>query len=128
MSESTTTAAESHAVAGAPGAAYTDAMAAVGRIPWWRDLRLFWVPVTSIALVFFIYLWGIQREVGELRGEVAALRGEFRAETAELRAEFQEQMGDLGQRITRIETLLEALLEEQRARNPESEARDPEEP
>ena len=124
------------AVAAAPAAPYTETVsgerAVTGRIPWWRDARHVWVPV---ACIFLIQMWSLQREIGGLRGEVAtqageilALRAEMAAENARLRAELQqemarlradlqEQIGDLGQRITRLETLLEPLIEEYRSRN-----------
>ena len=131
------------AVAAAPAAPYTEPVsgerAATGRIPWWRDARHVWVPV---ACIFVIQMWSLQREIGGLRGEVATqageilalraematlraemaaenarLRAELQQEMARLRADLQEQIGDLGQRITRLETLLEPLIEDYRSRN-----------
>ena len=53
----------------------------------------------------------------ELQQEMARLRAELQREMAALRADLQEQIGELGQRITRLETLLEPLIEDYRSRN-----------
>ena len=58
---------------------------------------------------------GLQEQIGGIHAEI----GDVRAEIGGLRAEMHEEIGELSERMTRIETLLETHL------IPASNARDP---
>ena len=108
--------------------------------PWWQDVVRFWVPMLGIGGAVLFQMISVQRQVGELRtdmavqtgalreematlrndlqGEMATLRSDLqgeiaalREEMATLRSDVQEQISDLGERIARLEALMEILLE-----------------
>ena len=108
--------------------------------PWWQDVVRFWIPMLGIGGAVLFQMISVQRQVGELRtdmavqngalreeigtlrndlqGEISTLRTEMasrtatlREEMATLRSDVQEQISDLGERIARLEALMEILLE-----------------
>ncbi|MDE2660824.1 MAG: hypothetical protein OXI45_11515 [Acidobacteriota bacterium] len=115
MSESTIPPAE--AVAAPRPASYTTDME-IGRpasVPWWREAVRSWVPVLGIAAVLVFQMVSLQQQIGDLRTdfhrEMGDLRTDMRTEVAGLRDELRTEMGILGERITRLETLLESRAE-----------------
>ena len=105
--------------------------------PWWQDVVRFWVPMLGIGGAVLFQMISVQRQVGELRtdmavqngalreematlrndlqGEISTLRSDLQGEMATLRADVQEEIAtlrnDLGERIARLEALMEILLE-----------------
>ena len=134
MSESTNPAAEPVAARGpAPYTADMD----IGRrasVPWWREAVRSWVPVLGIAGMLVVQMVSLQQQIGDLRTdiqremgdlrtdiqrdmgdlrtnlerEIGTLRTELHAEMADLRNDLRTEIGVLGERITRLETLLES--------------------
>ena len=94
--------------------------------PWWQDVVRFWVPMLGIGGAVLLQMISVQRQVGELRTdmavqtgalreEMATLRNDLQGEIATLRNDVQEEIAtlrnDLGERIARLEALMEILLE-----------------
>ena len=122
MSESTIPPAETVA---APRAAPYTADMDIGRpvpVPWWREAVRSWVPVLGIAAVLVFQMVSLQQQIGDLRTDfhremgdlrtdiqrdMGDLRTDMQREMADLRDELRTEMGILGERITRLETLLE---------------------
>ena len=107
--------------------------------PWWQDVVRFWVPMLGIGGAVLLQMISVQRQVGELRTdmavqtgalreEMATLRNDLQGEIATLRNDVQEEIAtlrnDLGERIARLEALMEILLEG-RAQDAAPEAGDP---
>ena len=130
------------AVAAPASAPYTGSVLN-GRItasaPWWQDVVRFWVPMLGIGGAVLLQMISVQRQVGELRTdmavqtgalreEMATLRNDLQGEIATLRNDVQEEIAtlrnDLGERIARLEALMEILLEG-RAQDAAPEAGDP---
>ena len=87
-------------VAAAPTAPYTGSMGGeriAVSTPWWQDVVRFWVPVLGIGGLVLFQMIGLQRQIGELHAEMTAQMATLRA--------------DLGERIARLETLMEVHLE-----------------
>ena len=104
-------------VAAPRAAPYTGDMD-IGRpvpVPWWREAVRSWVPVLGIAAVLVFQMVSLQQQIGDLRTdfhrEMGDLRTDMRTEVAGLRDELRTEMGILGERITRLETLLESRAE-----------------
>ena len=100
MSESTIPPAET--VAAPRPAPYTADMD-IGRpvpVPWWREAVRSWVPVLGIAAVLVFQMVSLQQQIGDLRTD-------FHREMGDLRDDLRTEIGVLGERITRLETLLE---------------------
>ncbi|MXW38653.1 MAG: hypothetical protein F4Z65_10380 [Acidobacteria bacterium] len=126
MSESTIPPAET--VAAPRAAPYTGDMD-IGRpvpVPWWREAVRSWVPVLGIAAVLVFQMVSLQQQIGDLRTdfhrEMGDLRTDIQRDMGDLRTDMQREMGDLrdelrtemsilGERITRLETLLEPRAE-----------------
>ena len=137
MSESAIPPAET--VAAPRPAPYTAEMD-IGRpvpVPWWREAVRSWVPVLGIAGVLVFQMVSLQQQIGDLRTdfhremgdlrtdiqrdmgglrtdmqrEVGDLRTDMQTEMADLRDELRTEIGVLGERITRLETLLEPRSE-----------------
>ena len=126
MSESTIPPAET--VAAPQPAPYTADMD-IGRpvpVPWWREAVRSWVPVLGIAAVLVFQMVSLQQQIGDLRTdfhrEMGDLRTDIQRDMGDLRTDMQREMGDLrdelrtemgilGERITRLETLLEPRAE-----------------
>ena len=92
------------AVAEPPSPPYTDAMAGErvpAPVPWWRDAVRSWAPVLGLAALIVFQMVSLQQQIGEMRIEMHREMGNLRTEMSDLRIE-------LGERITRLETLLEA--------------------
>ena len=128
------------AVAAPASAPYTGSVRN-GRItasaPWWQDVVRFWVPMLGIGGAVLLQMISVQRQVGELRTdmavqigtlrsdlqgeistlreEMATLRNDLQGEISTLRNGVQEEIAtlrnDLGERIARLEALMEILLE-----------------
>ena len=117
------------AVAAPASAPYTGSVLN-GRItasaPWWQDVVRFWVPMLGIGGAVLLQMISVQRQVGELRTdmavqngalreEMATLRNDLQGEISTLRNDVQEEIAtlrnDLGERIARLEALMEILLE-----------------
>ena len=101
MSESTIPATEPVA---APGPAPYTADMDLGRpapVPWWREAVRSWVPVLGIAAVLVFQMVSLQQQIGDLRTD-------FHREIGDLRDDLRTEIGALGERITRLETLLES--------------------
>ena len=105
--------------------------------PWWQDVVRFWVPMLGIGGAVLFQMISVQRQVGELRTdmavqigtlrsdlqgeistlreEMATLRNDLQGEISTLRNGVQEEIAtlrnDLGERIARLEALMEILLE-----------------
>ena len=123
MSESTIPATEPVA---APGPAPYTADMDIGRpapVPWWREAVRSWVPVLGIAAVLVFQMVSLQQQIGDLRTDfhreigdlrtdiqrdMGDLRTDMQREMADLRDELRTEIGALGERITRLETLLES--------------------
>ncbi len=112
MSESTIPATEPVA---APGPAPYTADMDIGRpapVPWWREAVRSWVPVLGIAAVLVFQMVSLQQQIGDLRTdfqrEIGDLRTDLHQEMGELRDDLRTEIGVLGERITRLETLLES--------------------
>ena len=112
MSESTIPPAET--VAAPRPAPYTADMD-IGRpvpVPWWREAVRSWVPVLGIAAVLVFQMVSLQQQIGDLRTdfhrEMGVLRDDLRTEMGDLRDDLRTEIGALGERITRLETLLES--------------------
>ena len=115
MSESTISPAET--VAAPRPAPYTADMD-VGRpvpVPWWREAVRSWAPVLGIAAVLVFQMVSLQQQIGDLRTdfhrEMGDLRNDLQTEMGDLRDDLRTEMGVLGERITRLETLLEPRAE-----------------
>ncbi|MYF76062.1 MAG: hypothetical protein F4174_01590 [Acidobacteria bacterium] len=126
MPESTIPPAETVA---APRAAPYTADMDIGRpvpVPWWREAVRSWVPVLGIAAVLVFQMVSLQQQIGDLRTDfhremgdlrtdiqrdMGDLRTDMQREMADLRDELRTEMGILGERITRLETLLEPRSE-----------------
>lgn len=98
---------------------------AAPQLPLRREVEAPRIPETGVGILVLMHLsnrlGNLERQVVELRGEVALQRGKvvaLRADMATLRTELQQQMaafrvdlqelmGELSQRMARIETLLE---------------------
>ena len=106
------------AVAAPASAPYTGSVLN-GRItasaPWWQDVIRFWVPMLGIGGAVLLQMISVQRQVGELRTDMAVQNGALREEMATLRNDLQGEIAtlrnDLGERIARLEALMEILLE-----------------
>ena len=85
-----------------------------------------WVPVLGIAAVLVFQMVSLQQQIGDLRTdfhrEMVVLRDDLRTEMSDLRTDMHREIGDLrddlrteigvlGERITRLETLLEPRAE-----------------
>ena len=112
MSESTIPATEPVA---APGPAPYTAGMDIGHpapVPWWREAVRSWVPVLGIAGMLSFQMVSLQQQIGDLRTdfhrEMGDLRTDMQREMADLRDELRTEIGALGERITRLETLLES--------------------
>ena len=118
--------------------------------PWWQDVVRFWVPMLGIGGAVLFQMISVQRQVGELRTdmavqigtlrsdlqgeistlreEIGTLRNDLQGEISTLRNGVQEEIAtlrnDLGERIARLEALMEILLEG-RAQDAAPEAGDP---
>ena len=83
--------------------------------PWWQDVVRFWVPMLGIGGAVLLQMISVQRQVGELRTDMAAqigtLRSDLQGEISTLREEMATLRNDLGERIARLEALMEILLE-----------------
>ena len=83
--------------------------------PWWQDVVRFWVPMLGIGGAVLLQMISVQRQVGELRTDMAVqigtLRSDLQAEISTLREEMATLRNDLGERIARLEALMEILLE-----------------
>ena len=123
MSESTIPANEPVA---APGPAPYTAGMDIGRpapVPWWREAVRSWVPVLGIAVMLVFQMVSLQQQIGDLRTdfhrEIGELRTDIQRDLGDLRTDMEREIGDLrddlrteigalGERITRLETLLES--------------------
>ena len=122
MSESTIPTTEPVAT---PGPAPYTAEMDIGRpapVPWWREAVRSWVPVLGIAVLLVFQMVSLQQQIGDLRTdfhrEIGDLRtdlereiGTLRTEMGDLRDDLRTEIGVLGERITRLETLLESRPE-----------------
>ena len=91
----------------APRAAPYTADMDIGRpvpVPWWREAVRSWVPVLGIAAVLVFQMVSLQQQIGDLRTD-------FHREMGDLRDDLRTEIGVLGERITRLETLLEPRAE-----------------
>ena len=83
--------------------------------PWWQDVVRFWIPMLGIGGAVLFQMISVQRQVGELRTDMAVqigtLRSDLQAEISTLREEMATLRNDLGERIARLEALMEILLE-----------------
>ena len=81
-----------------------------------------WVPVRGMAGMLSFQMVSLQqqigdlrtdmeREIGTLRTEMGDLRDDLRTEIGDLRDDLRTEIGALGERITRLETLLESRPE-----------------
>ena len=73
-------------------------------VPWWREAVRSWVPVLGIAAVLVCQMVSLQQQIG-------GLRTDFHREMGDLRDDLWTEIGVLGERITRLETLLESRSE-----------------
>ena len=95
-------------------------------VPWWREAVRSWVPVLGIAAVLVFQMVSLQQQIGDLRTDfhreigdlrtdiqrdMGDLRTDMQREMADLRDELRTEIGVLGERITRLETLLEPRSE-----------------
>ena len=83
--------------------------------PWWQDVVRFWIPMLGIGGAVLLQMISVQRQVGELRTDMAVqigtLRSDLQGEISTLREEMATLRNDLGERIARLEALMEILLE-----------------
>ena len=101
-------------VAGSPPAPYTGVMPAeraASPLPWWKEAVRSWVPVLALAAILVFQMIGLQRQIGDLRTdihrEISDLHDDLRGEISDLRGEINDLRVDMGERITRLETLME---------------------
>ena len=71
--------------------------------------------VSVVAIIGF--LWGLHREIGSLRQDMVDLRKDVAAKISGLRQEFggemsavRQDVGDLRERMSRVEGLLEGFI------------------
>ena len=105
-------------VAAPPSSPYTGAVRserATAPLSWWRDTVRSWVPVLGLAALIVFQMIGLQRQIGGLRAD---LRDEIRRESKTLQTDVQREIrhlrddiGKLGERITRLETMMELRAE-----------------
>ena len=103
------------AVAESPVAPYTGPVAgarAAAPVPWWKDAVRSWVPVLGFAILLVFQMVSLQQQIGDLRDdirtEIGSLRVDHQKEFGNLRTEIGNLRVDLGERITRLEILMEA--------------------
>ena len=63
--------------------------------PWWQDVVRFWVPMLGIGGAVLLQMISVQRQVGELRTDMAVQTGALREEMATLRNDLQGGMATL---------------------------------
>ena len=110
-------------------------------MPWWKEAVRSWVPVLGLAALLVFHMVSLQQQIGDLgtdvqreigslrtdlheeidnlgnglRAEIGDLRNDLRTEIRDLRDGLRTEIGDLrvelGERITRVETLMEARPE-----------------
>ena len=123
------------AVAAPPAAPYTgpvSAETAAAAVPWWKDAVRSWAPVLGFAVLLVFQMVSLQQQIGELRTDLHREIGDLRdvqKEIGDLRTDVQEGIGDLrtdvqreigglrddlrtdigalGERIARLEALIE---------------------
>ena len=94
--------------------------------PWRQDVVRFWVPMLGIGGAVLLQMISVQRQVGELRtdiavqigtlrsdlqGEIATLREEMATLRSDVHGEIATLRNDLGERIARLEALMGIRLE-----------------
>ena len=124
------------AVAAPSAAPYTgpvSAETAAAAVPWWKDAVRSWAPVLGFAVLLVFQMVSLQQQIGELRTdlhreigdlrtdvqkEIGGLRTDVQKEIGDLRTDVQKGIGDLrddlrtdigalGERIARLEALIE---------------------
>ena len=124
------------AVAAPSAAPYTGPVSAermAASVPWWKDAVRSWAPVLGFAVLLVFQMVSLQQQIGELRThlhrEIGDLRTDVQKEIGGLRTDVQKGIGDLrtdvqkeigglrddlrmdigalGERIARLEALLE---------------------
>ena len=63
--------------------------------PWWQDVIRFWVPMLGIGGAVLLQMISVQRQVGELRTDMAVQTGALREEIGTLRSDLQGEMATL---------------------------------
>ena len=92
-------------VAGAPRPLYTAEVGVEGTvtpIPWWKDAVRSWAPVLGFAVLLVFQMVSFQQQVGELRTDL-------HREIGGLREDLRGEIGVLGERIARLEALMERI-------------------
>ena len=93
------------AVAAPASAPYTGSVLN-GRItasaPWWQDVVRFWVPMLGIGGAVLLQMISVQRQVGELRTDMAVQNGALREEMATLRSDLQGEIATLREEMATL--------------------------
>ena len=80
-------------------------------VPWWKDAVRSWAPVLGFAVLLVFQMVSLQQQIGELRTdlhrEIGDLRTDVQREIGDLRDDLRTDIGALGERIARLEALLE---------------------
>ncbi len=91
-------------------------------VPWWKDAVRSWAPVLGFAVLLVFQMVSLQQQIGELRTdlhreigdlrtdvqkEIGALRTDVQKEIGDLRDDLRTDIGALGERIARLEALIE---------------------
>ena len=113
------------AVAAPSAAPYTGPVSAermAAAVPWWKDAVRSWAPVLGFAVLLVFQMVSLQQQIGELRTdlhrEIGDLRTDVQKEIGDLRTDVQQEIGGLrddlrtdigalGERIARLEALIE---------------------
>ena len=91
------------AVAAPSAAPYTGPVSAermAASVPWWKDAVRSWAPVLGFAVLLVFQMVSLQQQIGELRTDL-------HREIGGLRDDLRTDIGALGERIARLEALLE---------------------
>ena len=80
-------------------------------VPWWKDAVRSWAPVLGFAVLLVFQMVSLQQQIGELRTdlhrEIGDLRTDVQKEIGDLRDDLRMDIGALGERIARLEALME---------------------
>ena len=102
------------AVAAPSAAPYTGPVStetAAAAVPWWKDAVRSWAPVLGFAVLLVFQMVSLQQQIGELRTdlhrEIGDLRTDVQKEIGGLRDDLRTDIGALGERIARLEALIE---------------------